>query len=95
MKLPSKSKMLEYVQKNKKFCHYTETEGCEKSASVYEYAKSLSKEAEIERMRPVLLDIWVDSIKTHHFNKLLDFRKYKYTIIDDETFRKESCENYC
>lgn len=87
--------MLESVQKNKKLCYYKERDGCNKSEFVFEYFKSLSEEAEIERTPPALLAIWLDSIKAHNFKETLDFRKYKYTMVDDETFRKVKCKSPC
>lgn len=56
-------------------------------AKTIEYAKILSEEAEITHLQPVITAIVFDSAKTH-LKEPLEFRKYKYIIIDDETFEK-------
>lgn len=58
------------------------------------YAKALSEEAEIDNVPPVLLAIIIDSVKNSRAEPT-EFRKYKYIIIDDETFTKIKCETFC
>lgn len=80
--------MLKDVHDKTNFCYHEEIEGCSKRTNFMEYAKVLSEEAEIKGMPPVLFSMMVDTVKIH-LEDPHGFRNYKYTIIDDETFRKE------
>lgn len=52
-----------------------------------EYLMQLSEIAGLEKIPNVLLDIGLDSVKCSQEDPI-EFRKYKYTIIDDNTFEK-------
>lgn len=56
-----------------------------------EYLTQLSEIAGLPKIPDVLLDIGLDSIKSSK-DEPLQFRKYKYIIVDDNTFRKEKYE---
>lgn len=96
-KLPSKSEMLEDLQRRSAVCNVnSDIEDCNQIGKVNaaEYSKILTEEAGIERIPPVLLAINIDSIETLSTNPL-ELRKYKYIIIDDETFKKVKCDKHC
>lgn len=56
------------------------------------YCELLAKEAEIENIPYVIMQIAIDSVWTQ-VKEPLDFRKYRYIIIDDKKFRKVKYEN--
>lgn len=56
-----------------------------------EYLAQLSEIADLEQISPVLLDIGLDSIKSSKVEPM-EFRKYKYIIVNDNTFKKEKYE---
>lgn len=92
--LPSKSKMLEDMQvQMQKHWNY----GYRKHRSHFlleeasEYSSQLAQMADIEGIPNVFLHIGAESFNASITGNL-EFRKYKYTIIDDNTFRKEKFE---
>lgn len=94
-KLPSKSEMMKDTQIQSQIHwnqgyrrHRTHVFGLEEK----DYLKQITEIADIERMPEVLVDIGFDSINESR-NHPTEFRKYKYTIMDDKTFRKEKYEN--
>lgn len=96
-KLPSQSEMLEDLHRHSKNCNEKDDiEDCNQigRVNVAEYIEILAQEAEIEKMLPVLRAINIDSVKTF-LTKPLELRKYKYIIIDDETFEKVKCDTNC
>lgn len=77
------------IQWNKGYAkHYTHYMGPEKR----DYFKQLSETAEIQNLPNVLAAMHFDSRATM-VREPAQFRKYKYTIIDDKTFTKEKYEN--
>lgn len=94
-KLPSKSEMMSDMHKQlethwkkgyrKHYSHYL---GPEQK----EYFKQLSEIAGIENVPEVIAAMHSDSRATM-VREPANFRKYKYTIIDDKTFTKEKYEN--
>lgn len=94
-KLPTKTEMLndmnEQMQKhwNKGYRkHYSHYLGPEQN----EYFKQLSDTAEIENIPTVFSAMHFDS-RTTMSRAPSQFRKYKYTVIDDNTFTKEKEED--
>lgn len=94
-KLPSKYEMLEDMHinlqnhYNKGYRkHYTHFLGPEQK----EYFKQLADAAGVENIPDVMADMHFDSRSTMA-RAPSQFRKYKYTIIDDKTFTKEKYEN--
>lgn len=93
-KLPSKHAMLTDMQAqtqihwNKGYRkHYTHYLGSEQK----EYFKQLAETAEIEKVPDILPAMHYDSRMTM-VGAPAEFRKYKYIIVDDKTFRKEKEE---
>lgn len=82
-KLPSKSEMMKdvEVQKTKKRLIQTVSDQME-------YAKELSELAEIKNVPDVILTIGYETAKARNMAPY-EFRKYKYIIIDDKTYKKE------
>lgn len=94
-KLPSKDEMLEdmyinmeshYEKSHNK--HDTHVLGNEQKV----YYKQLAESANIESIPDILVDLHRDSAFSLYHNPL-QFRKYKYIILDDKTFIKKKYEN--
>lgn len=94
-KLPSKDEMLEdmYINMDN---HYSK--GYKKHKTHYlgpeqkEYYNQLAETADIENIPNVMSVMHRDS-SLGLLNSPSQFRKYKYTIIDDNSFSKVQCEN--
>lgn len=94
-KLPSKSEMYADMQiqlqkhwgkgYGKRYTHYL---GVEQK----EYFNDLAQTGEVEAIPEVMADMHFDSRATMK-KAPSQFRKYKYTIIDDKTFTKEKEED--
>lgn len=89
-KLPTKSKMLRDMHRDSSKCKSKDIGKCfeEAKANILEYAKHLSEEAEIKNIPSVVTAILFDSVQTH-LTEPHEFRKYKYIIVDENTFEKE------
>lgn len=94
-RLPSKHEMLDdmhtQTQKHwnkgyrKRYTHYL---GPEQK----EYYQQLAETAGVENVPDVLADMHFDS-RAAMVRAPSQFRKYKYIIVDEKTFRKEKCED--
>lgn len=93
--LPSKVEMLEDMHiQTQKHCkkgyrkHHTHFLGPEQQ----EYFDQLVEESGVKNIPRVMVKIHIDS-RANMLNAPSQFRKYKYTIIDDNTFSKVKYEN--
>lgn len=57
-----------------------------------DYCKQLSETAEIENIPNVVLAIFNDHFENVKKNPTANFRKFRYTVIDENTFHKSICE---
>lgn len=81
--LPSKSEMLKDIelQRTKKVAYFIRDEQ-------HDYMNELSTVAEIDKIPDVIFYMGIDTSKSRD-REPYEFRKYKYVMIDDKTFRKE------
>lgn len=93
--MPSKSEMLEDLQIQTKSHwakgyrkHYTHFLGPEQR----EYFEQLAETAEVEGIPEVIPAMHLDS-RDESRREPFTYRNFKYTKIDNETFRKEKVEN--
>lgn len=92
--LPSKSKMTEdmQIQMQKHWnLGYRKHQAHHLDAEKLEYISQLAESANIEGVPTVFVKIVEESRNTIRSDPI-GFRKYKYIIIDDHTFRKEKYE---
>lgn len=92
--MPSKSEMLKDMQIQTQAHwdkgyrkHYTHFLGPEQR----EYFEELSKTAEVDGIPEVVPAMHLDSRNASRVEPF-EYRKYHYTVIDNETFRKEKSE---
>lgn len=81
--------MLADMHRESPMCKGKDIETCfqEARAEIVEYANILSQEAEIENIPSVIIAIVFESAITH-LKEPLEFRKYKYIVIDNNKFGK-------
>lgn len=88
LKLPTKSEMLADWYDN----HVTRNLTHNMGLVHREYTKELSSTAGIENIPEVIYSMINEVVKDFQ-EKQSEVRKFRYTIIDDNTFTKVKCEN--
>lgn len=82
-KLPSKAEMMKDVEAQK-----TKKLPFSSLPDQKEYVKELAEMAEIKIVPDVMLAMGYETVEARNMAPY-EFRKYKYFIIDDKTFKKE------
>lgn len=93
-KLPTESEMMADMREQNQI-HWNKGFSRRKTHNLYperEYYKQLTDTAEIENFPDVILSLTDENARLLR-EEPTEFRKYKYTVIDDKTFKRETCED--